>query len=518
MRIFRDGTGRDAGFTLMEIVLSMIIMGFVLISVAGIFALYQKGSAKTRDYAEAQQNSRAALDCITDHLRQAGSQTDYFRGQRPIVHAGPYQVALNADIDNGRTIDGLAPLSAINPAVAPSTVPPSGTTLYAPTTAFDSEAETVVFTLDSNADGRITSADRGDDPEEDGENRNLFVMKKYTYGFDGSRNEARDSKIAIVRGPNLSPTWTIPQPLFQYWYDHDDNPSTPDQLWGDNDGDGRLDDSEALNVTAMPDNLLGRIRRIKVTAVSESDRYDKSYETNGGYLDVTMTSEVYVRNSQISSSIIRGKVFHDANKDGDIDEGENGIPNVQVRLAGQNRDVKTDNFGVFYFPLPAGTYSVQEVDPPGYTSTTNNLVSITLASGQSRIINFGDVSTAPYGVINGHVFEDEDMDGVKGLGEDGIPGVLISLDDGSQTRTNEEGYFAFSAMQGDYVVVETDPVGFSSTTTNSGSASIVDQDDTVTVNFGDFAGPTSGVLEGDTCSSTRTTTGCVTRGRKAYQT
>ena len=147
MRIFRNN--RDAGFTLIEIMLSMLVMGFVLISVAGIFALYQKGSAKTHDYAEAQQNSRAALDDITDHLRQAGSQTDYFRGQRPIVHAGPFQVALNADIDNGRTIDGLSPLIAINPAVAPNTVPSGGNIIYAPTSIYDSEAETTVFTLDS---------------------------------------------------------------------------------------------------------------------------------------------------------------------------------------------------------------------------------------------------------------------------------------------------------------------------------------------------------------------------------
>lgn len=495
MRIFRNDN-RDAGFTLLEIMISMIVMAFVLIAVAGIFSLYQKSSAKTRDYSEAQQNSRAALDCITDHLRQAGSQTDHFRGQRPIVHAGPYQVALNADIDNSRVIDGLASLDAINPAAAPNTVPAGGTTIYAPTSMFDSAAETIVFTLDSNADGRINAADRGDDGVEDGNNDNLFVMKKYTYGFDAVRNEVRDADIAIVRGPNLQPTWTIPQPLFQYWYDHDDNPSTDSRLWGDTNGNGIMEDSESLNVTDMPDNILGQIRRIKVTAISESDRYDKNYETNGGYLDVTMTSEVYVRNSQIASSIIRGKVFHDADKDGVIDGGETGIPNVKIRLAGQNRDVITDNFGMFFFPLPAGTYSIQEVDPPGYASTTNNLMSVTLSSGQSQVVNFGDVATAPSGVINGYAFEDEDKDGVKGLGEKGLPGVLISLDDGAQVMTDDMGYYAFTAMQGDYIVVETDPVGFSSTTSNSSSASIVDQNDTVTVHFGDFAGDTYGVLEG----------------------
>ncbi|MDD3643819.1 MAG: SdrD B-like domain-containing protein [Candidatus Krumholzibacteria bacterium] len=390
------GTSRKrtkaAGFTLVEIMMSMIVLGFVLISVAGVFLLFQKGAAHSTEYAEAQQNSRVAVDLITSSLRQAGSQTDYFRGQRPIVHAGPFQVALNADIDNGRTIDGLGPLEAINRAVAPNRVPAGGTPIYIPSEDFDSPAETVVFTLDSNDDGVISGSDRGDDPEEAGNtNRNLFVLKRMIYGFDGAAtNEIRESNVALVRGPNLSPTWTIPQPLFKYWYDHDENGATPDLLWGDTDGSGELESAECLAIGPVPDALLGRIRRVQVTARSESDSYDKKYETNGGFLDVTMTSEVAVRNVSLTSAQIRGKVYHDADQDGIIDVGETGLPGVEVRLAGQNRTVITDNYGMFYFPLPAGTYSIQAVDPPGYLSTTANLVSVTMASGMVKMVNFGD--------------------------------------------------------------------------------------------------------------------------------
>jgi len=486
-----------SGFTLVEMVISILVLGFVLISVAGIFALFQKGSVQSGEYSLAQQNARIAVDFITGDLRQAGAQTDYYRGQRPIVHAGPYQIAFNADLDNGATIDGNPPLQALSNAVSPNSVPLSGAPIYTPAADYDSDAETVVFTLDSTGDGIISGSDRGDDPEETPLNRNLFVLKKAVYGYAVSGgNEMRENDLALLRGPNLSPTWTIPEPLFQYYYDHDDDPATNDRLWGDGNVNGRLDDAEILAVAAMPQNLLSTIRKVRITAISESDKYDSKYETNGGFLNVTMNSEVFVRNMSTSSSTIRGKVYHDADSDGVMDTNETGLPAVEIRLAGQNRSVFTDNFGSFYFALPAGAYSIQEVDPPGYSSTTANLVSLTLASGQAQVVNFGDRSNLPIGTIKGTVFADPDKDGVQGAGEPGIQGVLVSLDNGAQTYTNSTGYYSFVAKQGNYVVVEVDPVGYSSTTPNSGSASIVSEGDSVTINFGDFAGPVSGVLEG----------------------
>jgi len=485
------------GFTLVELMISMLVLGLVMIAVAGIFALFMKSSGRTSGYAAAQQNSRIALDCITDNLRQAGSDVDYFRGQQPIVHAGPYQVAFNADIDNGQPLRGNPPLEAIDRSITPHTVPSSGNTLYDPPDNYDSGAETVVFTLDSDNDGNINSGDRGDDPEEDGENRNLFVLKMNRYGSDASgSNEVQESKIAVVRGPNLSPTWTIPEPLFQYYYDHDEDPATPDRLWGDTDASGKLETSEITSITPVSQSMVDRIRRVKITAISESDTYDKRYETNGGFLDVNMTSEIYVRNASLTSSMVRGMVFHDADGDGVIDPGETGLPSVEIRLAGQGRKVITDSYGNYFFPLPAGNYSIQEVDPPGYNSTTSNLVTVSLAAGQTKVINFGDLSSDPIGVIQGTVYEDLDKNGVRGATEDGVEGVSISLDDGSQTHTDQNGFYSFIARKGSYTVVETDLSGYSSTTPNSANVSIAAANDTIVVDFGDFAGPVTGTLEG----------------------
>ncbi|HSG29076.1 MAG TPA: SdrD B-like domain-containing protein, partial [Candidatus Krumholzibacterium sp.] len=477
-------------------VISILVLGFVLIAISGVFVLFQKGAQQTSEYAQAQQNTRVALDYMTEELRQAGSQSDYSKGQPPIAHAGPYQIVFNADIDNGQPVDGNAPLTAYRSSSAPNIVPVGGTVLYSPNTDYDSEAETIVFTLDSNTDGDVDKNDRGDDAVEDGPNTNLFVLKRYEYGHDGTSNVVRVNDLAIIRGPNLSPTWTTPQPLFQYIYDHDDDPMTADRLWGDADNSGQLSDAEILAVTPMPASQLGRIRKVRITSLSESNVYDKKYETNGGFLAVEMQSEVHVRNMNRSSSVVRGKVFHDTDKDGVIDQGESGIPNVEVRIAGQSRSVITDSYGRFFIPLPAGDYSIQEVDPPGYTSTTANLVSVTLVTGQQYIVNYGDLTTSPFGVIHGFVFEDADKDGVKGVSEKGLPGVEITLDNGSVTRSTDTGYYSFTAEQGNYIVVETDPPGLSSTTPNSVSAAIVNQDDTVKIDYGDFAGETTGSLEG----------------------
>ena len=494
MTTHRKRARSSAGFSLVEMVFSVLVLGIIMVALAGVFILFQKSSASTNELAQAQQNARIAVDFITDYLRQAGSSTDYFRGQRPIVHAGPFQVAINADIDNGRTIDGQGPLTAINIAYMPRTVPPSGTIIYFPS-YYLSNAETIVLTLDSNDDGVVNGGDRGDDAEEAGLNTNLFMLRRVVYGFNGARNEVRASNLAIVRGPNLNATWTVPQPLFQYFYDHDDNSATPDRLWGDSNLSGRLETAEILALGDVPSSQLHRIRKIKTTATAESSVYNKRYESNGGFLAVDMTSEVNVRNATRTSSSVSGRVFHDADSDGVVDVGEAGIYNVEIRLAGQNRSTRTDNFGSYYLPLPPGSYSIQEVDPAGYTSTTANLVSVTLASGQASVVNFGDRSVQPSGKIHGHVYADVDVDGAMDPGEDGLASVLITLDNGSQTFTDGTGYYAFIVQRGTYNVVETDLTGYSSTTPNSRSVTI-NGNDSVTVNFGDFGGAVTGTLQG----------------------
>lgn len=487
----------SGGFSMVEMVFSMMILGVVLVAFVGIFSLFQKSSAQSHQYGEAQQNARIAVDFITEYMRQAGAGTDYVRAQRFIVHAGPYQVALNADIDNGQTIDGQAPLSAMSVSHSPNTVPASGTAIYTPPRDYQSGAETVVLTLDSNSDGDISTSDRGDDPEENGPNANLYVLKRVTYGYDGSSvNDVRTANLAVVRGPGAYGNGEEVPPLFSYLYDHDEDPSTPLVLWGDTSNNGRLESSEIAALTPVPDALLPRIRQVRVTVTSEAEQYNKKYQATDGHLSVVMESEVFVRNSTRSSSMIFGTVYHDVDANGALDVGEPGLANAKVSLVGLSRETTTNSYGVYYLPVPPGSYTVRETDPPGYLSTTANTVNVTVSSGGASQVDFGDRSGSPVGFIRGTVYDDLDADGAMTGGEAGIPGVLLSLDTGEQTHTNDAGIYEFVVPVGSYVVVETDPETYSSTTPNSVDADILAAGDTVTVHFGDSAVPVTGTLEG----------------------
>ncbi len=483
---------------MVEMLVGIVIMGIVLASVMSIMISMQKGSARSSGYADAQQNTRVAVDYLLDHLRQAGANTDVLRGQRWLVHGGPYQVVINADVDNGQTISGNAPLEAISIDHSPSTVPPSGGVVYAPARTFTTGAETIVLTLDSDGDGAVSGGDRGDDPEESGHNQHLYVLKRVTYGFDGGgANQVRTANLAMVRGPVQYSDGTHPPPLFQYYFDHDDDIATPDKLWGDNNPeDGVLNSGEIAALVPVPDPLLSRVRKVRLTVIGESIKFDNRFADNDGFLAVEMSSEVYLRNASRANALLYGTVFHDADDDGVMDQGESGIPDVEVRLLGGSKSAMTDNFGKYYMPLTPGDYSIQEIDPYGYSSTTPNLVSVTLVSGQAEQVNFGDLATTGFGVINGKVYEDLDQDGVIDTDETGIAEVLLSLDSGDQVTTDSEGIYTFVVEMGNYVLVETDKDGYGSTTPNSVEIVIASDGDTVTVDFGDVANPNLGTIEG----------------------
>src|SRR5689334_13091483 len=192
---------RVRGFTLVEIAIGIALLGLVLLAFAGMTSLVQKGAGRTRDYADAQQNARSALDYLTAQLREAGSDVAAYDGQGTVVSAGPYQIAFNADIDAGQTIQGVAPMTAIDKSKGNNTVPVAGTAIYTPSKTYASGAETVVFTLDSDADGKVTTADHGDNDEEKGHNPNTYVLEEYRYGASGGNNVVHTSDVSMVRGP-----------------------------------------------------------------------------------------------------------------------------------------------------------------------------------------------------------------------------------------------------------------------------------------------------------------------------
>jgi len=202
---------------------------------------------------------------------------------------------------------------------------------------------------------------------------------------------------------------------------------------------------------------------------------------------------------------LSGMVFYDVNGDGDRDTGELGIGGVTVTLKLDGNVLSTTwtvGSGVYLFAgLGMGTYTVEEEDPEGFTSTSSNVVSITVGAGEATA-NFGDQMV---GSVSGVVFHDWNGNGMRDPMEVGVSHVsvtLIETDNTYTTTTVGDGSYFFSGVEpGSYTVVEADPEGFASTTANVLDI-VVEADSSASANFGDIPVWTvSGVVYHDTATS-----------------
>jgi hypothetical protein len=170
-----------------------------------------------------------------------------------------------------------------------------------------------------------------------------------------------------------------------------------------------------------------------------------------------------------TTSLIHGVVFNDANENGLWDDDESGIPDVTVALDGVDV-ATTDANGTYAFEVDQlGLHTIVESNPTGYVSTTPDEVQIDVTEfGVDYVADFGDAVPAPQSaIIFGAVFEDLDGDGILDSDEPRLSGVSITLDAGTMVTTDTEGYFEFEVNQvAAYLVTETDPAGYESTTPN----------------------------------------------------
>ena len=262
-----------SGFTLVELALTVFLSAAVL----GVTYLFLRSSMNQmragEGYADVQQNLRVAGEMLADEIRMAGYGIDYGNGQQGLVYAAPWDVVFNANINPEPDVfgDPRVPV-AMDPAATPATVPASGTVLYAPTESFGTGAETVRFTLDSDGDGSITSADRGDEDEETMGGARDYVLGRTVFGSDsaGSNGGTRE-KVAVCAGP-VAGDANPPVPLFQYLYDDDSDPSTPLKLWGDSNYDLSLSASEISSLGPVPSATLPQVQRIRVSLTGDNER------------------------------------------------------------------------------------------------------------------------------------------------------------------------------------------------------------------------------------------------------
>jgi prepilin-type N-terminal cleavage/methylation domain-containing protein len=481
------------GFTALEALVAVTIFAVVMLFAITTFQGTNRMTRSATVQGDSQQSARLAVEVVTGDLRSLGYGIDVGLGQPSLVHASPWDVIFNANVtpgDEDITSPGFP--QAMDPARLPATVP-SGGNLYTPANDFRTGAETIRYTIDSSGDGILDEHDQGDDPEEATPNPRDYVLKKEIYGvMPDSTNGGSSVSVGLVRGPDAEPDGTLPTPLFTYWIDDDNDAATPAVLHGDADDDGELSQTELAALGDVPATDLALVTRVIVTITAE----DGEAAGRPDYRTRKLVSSVSFRNQIRRAGVITGYVFQDNDGDGRYDfEDEAPIPGVVVRLD-TGAQYQTNQFGRYFFEVTPGTYTVTELDPPGHSSTTPNVASVTVVTGSTEIVNYGDRASAGIGTIFTHVFSDDNLNGFSDDGERGVEGVVITLNTGVKDTTDANGYGAFQVPVGSYTVVETDSAGWVSTTSNVVEVTLAADGDERKVEFGDYFGGSTGTIAG----------------------
>ncbi len=161
---------------------------------------------------------------------------------------------------------------------------------------------------------------------------------------------------------------------------------------------------------------------------------------------------------------ISGHVFADLDGNGTQDVGEPNLINIDVVITdslGNSQTVSTDLLGNYTATVPVGstTANVDESDPdmlPGATLTTaNDPQTVTVLAGANTPTT--SVGYRSVGSISGHVFLDDNGNGIQDIGEIDLANIDVIITDslgGTQTVSTD--------VQGNYLAVV--PAG--STTAN----------------------------------------------------
>ncbi len=193
---------------------------------------------------------------------------------------------------------------------------------------------------------------------------------------------------------------------------------------------------------------------------------------------------------------IHGRVYHDVNNDGVIQNNESGIGNVVIQLFNETGDMvaqtTSDAQGNYWFTgLLAGTYKVQEIQPGSFVDGKDSLgrvagisngnaqndmfVNVSIRGGQSGVeYNFGELRL---GSISGFVHVDLNGNCVleAAAGEQPLAGVTLELLSANgevigTALTDENGFYEFdNLLPGEYSIRQQQPGSHLDGDTKAGS-------------------------------------------------
>lgn len=171
------------------------------------------------------------------------------------------------------------------------------------------------------------------------------------------------------------------------------------KIYLDTNDNGKLDAGELSTVTKKNGSYSFKGLSAGNYQVREvlRDGWMQTYPASGKH-DVTVVSGKVAKKKDFGNfklGTISGMKFEDKNGNGRKDRGESGLSGWMIKLMkpGQNDiTVATDANGNYRFDnLPAGNYTVREVQQDGWEQTTSNPHSVFIHSGdESKNNNFGD--------------------------------------------------------------------------------------------------------------------------------
>jgi protocatechuate 3,4-dioxygenase beta subunit len=237
--------------------------------------------------------------------------------------------------------------------------------------------------------------------------------------------------------------------------------------------------SYAVQVTAPTGNTFSGI------GTNANAALDSIVGTTGKTTAVTLVSGANVPNQNAAfyaPATVTAVIYTDLNADGSKGASETGLAGVTVALLDANGNptgltaVTNASGGVTFTGIKPGTYSIAPVLPAG-SIVSQTPTPVVVPSGGTGAIIEGIYAPAS---LSGHVFLDQNGDGVQAAGDINQAGITVRLLDSTGTPiagktaiTDANGAYSFTGLKpGSYAVQVTAPTGdaFSSIGTNANAA------------------------------------------------
>ena len=374
LRSWSYGRRSSAGFTLVEMLVTMVIFALVAVTVTLVLMNSAKSKQKTSQRIESEQGARAAVDLMARDIRSAGygADLDDSPQQPAIAYVDSKEIIISENQLPYPDPTTAAP-QAYNPAGSPKPFTLNGTA-WTPPMKYTTGAELIRYTLDVNNDGVVDANDIASAQGADAAatpNPNDYVLVRQVYGdMTGGiagNNGGTTERVALVRRPGdtgVPPMFTVYMKGLSTPWDWANGP--------------------------VPENQLQNIARIELKVTATASRPD----SRGQYAQTTISTQVNAARSVPdfgpTTFQVSGYVFNDLNQNRVKDGVDVGIAGSTIHLG--QYVAYTNAAGYYQLRVPAGNYVARHTPAMGYGSFAMPDTFLLTVSNASATCSFADTA------------------------------------------------------------------------------------------------------------------------------